>query len=219
MATEDKKISALAEWLWDDIEDLAEMIVAYGGNNFRIALSAIKKYVLGNSDINGTGSSDIPTNGGIQTLSNKTLINTVFNSGGTLNSAITATELNYLEGLDVNVADKFGELESNAAGLESSIDEITAGTRDIGAPKIWSDKIEATATTVTLGASTIESVSNIDINSLVVSVGEVNDTETYLINNSNVTIHDDGSENLTSIVLDPTVVGKTYRFIVYYRLS
>jgi len=124
MAANDKKISSLTEWVYSNIADAANIVVAHAGANYRIMMSTIRQYVLGNREINGTGSNDIPTNGGTQILANKRLNEPSFNSDVRLSSDVTATQMNFLSGLDHNVKNTLNNIGNDILTIENRIDGL-----------------------------------------------------------------------------------------------
>lgn len=124
MAAEDKKISSLTEWLYASVQDAANMVVSHFGSNYRIALSTLKQYVLGNREIGGTGSGDITTNGDAQILTQKRLDSPSFNDDVELNWNVTATQMNFLSGLNVNVNQVLNSIGSDIMTIENRIDDL-----------------------------------------------------------------------------------------------
>lgn len=219
MAAQDKKISSLTQWLYDNIVDAANIVVAYSGENYRIAMSAIRQYVLGNRVINGTGSNDIPTNGGTQTLSNKRLDSPSFNSDTPLSSAVTATQMNHLQNLDVNVKQKFNSLDLDIFGIENNIYNLLDAVNALQADKIYSYGIGvgAGATSITIDAPSMAG-SRIDPYSLSISVYEQTSTFTMkLFNPSDIDISI-SNDSLSSITIKGVSSEKTYRIAIRYRL-
>lgn len=74
------------------------------GSTFKTKIETLIKKVLGNRTIGGTASTDIPTNNGTQTMTNKRLDNPRINETGT--TSVTSTTLNALQA----VAAKIGYL-------------------------------------------------------------------------------------------------------------
>ena len=219
MAAEDKKISSLTEWLYANIVDAANIVVAHAGANYKIAMSTLKQYVLGNRTINGTGSGDIPTNGGSQMFTNKRLDAPSFNSDTTLNSNVTATQMNLLQNLDVNVKQKFDSLDSDVSGIENNIYDLLNAVNALQADKIYSIGQGAGSTSITINASTIDSVNNIDPNSLSIFVYEQRSaTLLQLVNLSNIFIAISGNY-LSSVTIGDVVQGKSYQIVIRYRVS
>lgn len=221
MAAEDKKISVLTEWFnYEDIVDIANIVVAYAGLNYKIAMSTIRQYVLGNREINGTGSGDIPTNGGTQIFTNKTLYQPAFNDATTLNSAVTSTQMNFLENLDTNVKAKFTEIDSNVNGVENTVENLSTTINALQADKIYSVGIGvgAGASSITINAS---SISNYDVDpySLSISVYEQTSPLTMkLLNLSDIDISI--SDNiLSSIGIAEVFPEKAYQIVIRYRLA
>ena len=219
MAAEDKKISSLTEWVYGNIVDAANIIVAHAGANYRIAMSTLKQYVLGNRTIDGIGSSDIPTNSGVQTFTNKRLNNPAFNSDTTLNSNVTATQMNFLQNLDVNVKVKFTSIDATAATNENSIETINTQLDALQADKIYSTGQGAGSESIVIGASTIGGGDNIDPNSLSIFVYEqMSASSLKLLNLSNIFIAISGTY-LSSVTIGDVVSGKSYQIVIRYRLA
>jgi hypothetical protein len=110
MATEDKKISQLAERLYSNLLGTWEFILADSDNltNYRISVAEMKKFILG--VISGGVARPIGTNvagallttDGAQDVSNKNLEHVSIN-GAYLDDDVTGTQLSLLKDLDVNV--------------------------------------------------------------------------------------------------------------------
>ena len=219
MAANDKKISSLTEWVYANIVDAANIVVANAGANYRIAMSTLKQYVLGNREINGTRSGDIPTNGGLQMFTNKRLDNPSFNDDTTLNSNVTATQMNFLANLDVNVKTKFDAIDATAATNESNIEIINTQLDELQADKIFSIGQGTSSTSITISASTIGGGDRVDPNSLSIFVYEQESVSLLkLLNLSNISIEiSDGY--LSSVTIGDVVQGRSYRIVIRYRVS
>ena len=218
MAAQDKKISVLTEWLYANIVDAANIVVAHAGENYRIAMSTLKQYVLGDREINGTRSGDIPTNDGVQILTNKRLDNPSFNDNTTLNSNVTATQMNLLQNLDVNVKQKFDSLDSDVSGIENNIYDLLNAVNALQADKIYSIGQGAGSTSITIDASIIDSLNRIDPNSLSIFVYEQRSaTLLQLVNLSNIFIAISGNY-LSSVTIGDVVQGKSYQIVIRYRV-
>jgi len=218
MAVNDKKISSLTEWLYANIVDAANIVVAHAGGNYRIMMSTLKQYVLGDRTIDGTGSGDIPTNDGVQILTNKRLDNPSFNDNTTLNSNVTATQMNLLQNLDVNVKQKFDSLDSDVSGIENNIYDLLNAVNALQADKIYSIGQGASSTSITIDASTIDSLNRIDPNSLSIFVYEQRSaTLLQLVNLSNIFIAISGNY-LSSVTIGDVVQGKSYQIVIRYRV-
>ena len=220
MAAQDKKISSLTQWFYDNIVDAANIVVAYSGENYRIAMSAIRQYVLGNRVIGGPGSNDIPTNGGTQTLANKRLDEPSFNNDVPLHWSVTATQMNFLQNLDVNVKQKLGNIDSDIIAIESNVEGLYQTVDALQADKIYSTVIGAPSgdTKIKIEAS---SMSNDDIDpySLSISVYEAPGGGVMkLLNLSNIDIVI-ANNILSSIVIADVVPMNTYRIVIRYRLA
>jgi hypothetical protein len=220
MAAQDKKISSLTEWLYENIVDAANIVVAHAGENYRIAMSTIRQYVLGNRVINGIGSNDIPTNGGTQTLANKRLDSPSFNSDTpTLSSAVTATQMNHLQNLDVNVKQALDGITGDIGTVENDVGVLYSMVDALQADKIYSYGIGvgAGATSITILASSI-SGNKINPYSLSISVYEQTSTLTMkLLNLSDIDIVI-SNDFLSSITIGDVYPEKTYRIVIRYRL-
>jgi hypothetical protein len=218
MAAEDKKISVLTEWLYEDIVDIASIVAAYAGGNYRIAMQTIRQYVLGDREINGTGSNDIPTNGGTQTFINKRLDSPSFNDSVQLNSAVTATQMNFLQNLDVNVKQKFDTIDDDVRGVENTVEDLSTTINTLQADKIYSVGMTAGSTSITVLAQSMDS-DKINPYSLSISVYEqISGSLMTLLNLSNVNISI--SDNaLLSIAIGDVVSGKAYQIVIRYRLA
>lgn len=97
MAVENKKISSLTEWIYGNIHDLANIVVAHAGSNYRIAMQTIRQYVLGDRAIGGTDSGDIVTTDDIQSMTNKYFASPRINSANA--TVVTSDELNRSAGV------------------------------------------------------------------------------------------------------------------------
>lgn len=221
MAAEDKKISVLTEWFYEDIVDIAKIVVAYAGLNYKIAMSTIRQYVLGNREINGTGSGDIPTNGGTQIFTNKRLDEPAFNDATTLNSAVTSTQMNFLENLDTNVKAKFTEIDSNVNGVENTVENLSAIINALQADKIYSEEHNASSESILLSASEIGGGNSIDPESLSISVYEYilgTDGTLKLLNLSGIVVSKSG-DNLSNVTIANVTIGRTYQIVIRYRVA
>lgn len=219
MAAQDKKISSLTQWLYDNIVDAANIVVAHAGENYRIAMSTIRQYVLGNRVINGIGSNDIPTNGGTQTLANKRLDSPSFNSDTPLSSAVTATQMNYLQNLDVNVKQALNGIAGDLSTVENDVGVLYSIVDALQADKIYSVGIgtEAGISSIKINASSI-SGNKINPYSLSISVYEQTSTLTMkLLNLSDIDIVI-SNDFLSSITIGDVYPEKTYRIVIRYRL-
>ena len=219
MAAQDKKISSLTQWLYGNIVDAANIVVAHAGENYRIAMSTIRQYVLGNRVINGNDFGDIPTNGGEQTFLNKRLDEPAFNSDTPLSYEVTATQMNYLQNLDVNIKTKFTAIDNTAATNENSIEEINNRLDALQADRIYSYGIGVGAgeSSIKINASSI-SGNKINPYSLSISVYEQTSPLTMkLLNLSDIDISISG-DFLSSITIGEVLPESTYRIVIRYRL-
>lgn len=134
MAAEDKKISSLTEWIYSNIADAANIVVAHAGANYRITMSTIRRYVLGDREIGGNGSRDIVTTDDEQTLTNKTLSSPKINSTtsvtakseeiNTLYGILSTTaELNKLHGVTASTAE-INHLNGVTSSIQTQINNI-----------------------------------------------------------------------------------------------
>lgn len=220
MASQDKKISSLTEWLYQNVEDAANIVVAHFGSNYRIALSTLRRYVLGNREIGGIGSRDITTNTDAQTLTQKRLDSPSFNNDVKLNWNVSATQLNFLSGLNVNVNQVLNTIGSDIMTIEDRLDNLVLALDTLQADKVYSTGIGVGggATSITIDAS---SISNDKINpySLSISVYEQTSPLTMqLLNLSkiDILISDD---ILSSITIADVVSGKSYQIVIRYRVA
>ena len=221
MAAEDKKISALTTWAYAEIQAAATIVVAHASDNYKIALSTLKQYVLGNKTIDGTGSGDIPTNGGTQTFVNKRLDAPSFNNYVTLDSAVTATQMNFLKDLDTNVNAKFENIDANVLGVENIVEGLLNTISALQADKIYSASHAAGGTSIVLGSTAIDSGNKIDPDSLSISVYEYSlgtSVALKLLNLSNIVISKSG-DYLSNITIADTTHGNTYQIVIRYRVA
>lgn len=223
MAAEDKKISVLTEWIYGSIQDAANIVVAHVGSNYRIALSTLKQYVLGDREIGGTGSSDIVTTTDRQTLTQKRLDSPSFNNDVELNSNVTATQMNFLQNLDVNVKQKFDVIASDILGVENSVENLISTVGALQADKIYSASHAAISTSITLTASEIGGGEEIDAHSLSISVYmKPNQLSLRLVNLSNIhiafTVDTPPSSKLTNVTIADVEPEKIYHIIIRYRV-
>jgi hypothetical protein len=219
MAAEDKKISVLTEWIYASIQDAANIVVAHVGSNYRIALSTLKQYVLGNRVIGGAGSNDIPTNGGTQIFTNKRLDSPSFNDDVELNSNVTATQMNFLQNLDVNVKQKFDVIASDILGVENNVENLISTVDALQADKIYSSGQGAGSESIVLSASTIGGGDRIDPDSLSISVYEQTSASSMkLINLSNIVVAR-SDDYLSSVTIADVVSGKSYQIVIRYRVA
>ena len=220
MAAEDKKISVLTEWIYGSIQDAANIVVAYAGANYRIALQTISQYVLGDREIGGAGTRDITTNTDNQILTHKRLDSPAFNDNAELNSNVTATQMNFLQNLDVNVKQKLNSLDGDISGIENNVYNLYSTVDALQADKIFSTGIGVAAgvTSITINAS---SISNDDIDPYSLSISVYEQKSTLLLKLLNlsdidVIISDD---ILSSIVIADVFPEKSYRIVIRYRLA
>jgi hypothetical protein len=219
MAAEDKKISVLTEWIYASIQDAANIVVAHVGSNYRIALSTLKQYVLGNREIDGTGSDDIPTNGGTQIFTNKRLDSPSFNDDVELNSNVTATQMNFLQNLNVNVKGRFDVIASDILGVENNVENLISTVDALQADKIYSSGQGAGSESIVLSASTIGGGDRIDPDSLSISVYEQTSASSMkLINLSNIVVAR-SDDYLSSVTIADVVSGKSYQIVIRYRVA
>lgn len=221
MATEDKKISSLTEWLYASVQDAANIVVAHAGANYRIAMQTLKQYVLGNREIGGPGSRDITTNGDAQILAQKRLDEPSFNDDVPLVWNVTATQMNFLSGLNVNVGQAINGINSNMGTIEDDVENLYSSVNALQADKIYSAGIPALAgeTSIKIEASSMSS-DDIDAHSLSISVYEKPSTYLMkLLNLSNVEISTTLNNILESITIADVVPGMSYQIVIRYRLA
>lgn len=220
MAANDKKISSLTEWIYSNVEDAANIVVAHAGANYRIAMQTIRQYVLGNREIGGTGSSDITTNADAQILTQKRLDSPSFNDDVELDWNVTATQMNHLSGLSHNVQNVLNDIGSDILTIENRIDGLDSTINTLQADKIYSTGIGVGAgvTYITINAS---SISNDDINPYSLSISVYEQTSPLsmkLLNLSDIDILiSDGI--LSSIRIADVVPQKAYQIVIRYRLA
>ncbi|MDY0388338.1 MAG: hypothetical protein RBT65_14710 [Methanolobus sp.] len=217
MAAQDKKISALTEWIYGSIADTANIVVAHAGENYKIAMSTIRQYVLGDRVIGGAGSRDIVTNGDEQILAYKMLYEPSFNDEVTLSWDVTATQMNFLSGLGQNVQNALNSLGGDILTIENRIDDLELAVNALQADKIYSVGIGAAATSITIHASSISEY-KINPDSLSISVYEqTGSLSRKLINLSSINISI--SDNLlSSITIGDVEPGTAYQIVIRYRL-
>lgn len=125
----DSKISLLPEATSINDSDICALVQS--STTKRSYWSLIKSYILGGRTIGGTGSSDVTTNGGIQTQTNKTLtapnINSpVINNGATLNA--TSTDLDKMRDIPTTRTE-LGYVNGARSNLQAQIDgKVNIGT-------------------------------------------------------------------------------------------
>ena len=218
MAAEDKKISVLTEWLYGSIADAANIVVAHAGANYRIMMSTIRQYVLGNREIGGAGSRDIVTTGDEQILRYKRLDESSFNDDVPLNSNVTATQMNHLSGLGQNVQSALNSLGNDILTIENRIDDLELAVNALQADKIYSTLRGAGGEYITVLASEI-SADKIDPNSLSIFVYEQTSVSTMdLLNLSKIRIST-YEDFLSTIEIAEVESGKSYQIVIRYRLA
>lgn len=219
MAAEDKKISVLTEWIYGSIQDAANIVVAHVGSNYRIALSTLKQYVLGNREIGGTGSRDITTNTDSQILTHKRLDSPSFNDDVELDWNVTATQMNFLQNLDVNVKGRFDVIASDILGVENNVENLISTVGALQADKIYSASHAAISTSIPLTALEIGGEDEIDAHSLSISVYiQPTELSMKLVNLSNIQITMSESSKLTNVTIGDVDPEKVYRIIIRYRV-
>ena len=217
MAAQDKKISSLTEWAYGSIADTANIVVAHVGANYRITMSTIRQYVLGDREIGGTGSRDIVTTDDTQILLNKRLDDPSFNNDVPLSWNVTATQMNFLSGLGQNVQNALNSIGGDILTIENRIDGLDSTVDALQADRIYSVGMGTTETTITINASTI-SDDNINPDSLSISVYEqISNLSMRLLSPSNIGISISG-DILSSITIGNVDPAKAYRIVIRYRL-
>lgn len=215
MASQDKKISALTAWFYQDIVGTANIVVAHLGGNYKIAMSAISQYVLGNRRIGTNNTGDIVTIDDEQQLTDKILISPGINSPVEITA--TSTEINYLEGLDRNVKTALDTIGGDILVSENRVEDLSSTVNALQADKIYLVRRGAGATSITILASTI-SEDKINPYSLSISVyGETSISTMKLLNLSNISISTDQT-SLKHITIGDVEPEKTYRIVIRYRL-
>ena len=212
MAANDKKISSLTEWVYSNIADAANIVVAHAGANYRIMMSTIRQYVLGNREINGTGSNDIPTNGGTQILANKRLNEPSFNSDVRLSSDVTATEMNFLSGLDHNVKNTLNNIGNDILTIENRIDNLEEDVGSIASPPfVATYDWNAGGDSLSLLASVLSpDVSMVDPGKVIVQIYILNGTARILAPDVVIQINTNEFNEFHSISLSGLEQGKQY---------
>jgi len=217
MAAQDKKISSLTEWLYNNIVDAANIVVAHAGANYRIMMSTIRQYVLGNREIGGAGSRDIVTTTDEQILANKRLDSPSFNDDVLLNSNVTATQMNHLSGLGQNVQNALNSIGGDILTIENRIDDLDLAVNALQADKIYSVGMGAGATSITIHASSISEY-KINPDSLSISVYEqTGSLSRKLLNLSSINISI-SNDILSSITIGDVEPGTAYQIVIRYRL-
>jgi len=212
MAAEDKKISSLTEWLYASVQDAANMVVSHFGSNYRITLSTLKQYVLGDREIGGTGSQDITTNGDAQILAQKRLDSPSFNDDVELNWNVTATQMNFLSGLNVNVNQVLNSIGSNIMTIENRIDDLEEDVGSITLSTfVATYDFNAGGDSLSLLASVLSpDVSMVDPGKVIVQIYILNDTARILASDVVIQINTNELNEFHSISLSGLEPGKQY---------
>lgn len=221
MAVQDKKISALATWAYTSINAAATIVVALAADNYQIALSTLKQYVLENKEIGGVAAGSVVTNNASQTLSNKALSNPDIN--GTIVS-VTGENINHLSGLSENVQSAIDNLTHDMSVAESHIDAVEEKVDALQADKIYSTSRAAASTSIYLAASEIGGGEEIDAHSLSISVYiQTSTLSMRLVNLSNINISyamgTPPSSKLTNVTIGDVDTDKIYHIIIRYRVA
>lgn len=187
----------------------------------KVTAEIVKDYVLGGAEIGGATSTDITTNNGTQSLTNKTLISPVINStavtatGAEINvlDGITATtaELNYCDGVTSNIQAQFNAISSLSAQPYVTYMYTTTWTQS-GTTKDIEDATILTA----IGDPSGVVISPI----IIISVWQIT-TATYTIDTSVTTeykISFTGVNHLDVINLTNLTNGVSYAIAVSFRL-
>lgn len=212
MATEDKKISSLTEWLYASVQDAANMVVAHFGSNYRIALSTLKRYVLGDREIGGTGSGDIVTTTDEQTLIEKRLDSPSFNDNVKLDSAVTATQVNLLKNLDFNVKAQLDSIGSDIMTIENRIDDLEEDVGSITLSTFVATRdFSAGGDSLSFLASALSpDVSMVDPGKVIVQIYILNGTARILASDVVIQINTNELNEFHSISLSGLEPGKQY---------
>lgn len=212
MAAEDKKISSLTEWIYGSIEDLANIVVAHAGANYRIAMQTIRQYVLGDREIGGTGSRDITTNGDAQILAQKRLDEPSFNDDTKLDSAVTATQVNLLKNLDFNVKAQLDSIGSDIMTIENRIDDLEEDVGSITLSTfVATYDFNAGGDSLSFLASVLSpDVSMVDPGKVIVQIYILNDTARILASDVVIQINTNEFNEFQSISLSGLEPGKQY---------
>ena len=212
MAANDKKISSLTELVYQNIVDTANIVVAFAGLNYRIAMSTIRRYVLGDRTIDGAGSNDIPTNGGTQILANKKLVEPSFNNDARLSWDVTATQMNHLSGLGQNVQNALNSIDGDILTIENRIDDLEEDVGSIASPPfVATYDWNAGGDSLSLLASVLSpDVSMVDPRKVIVQMYILNGTSRILDSNVVIQINTNESNEFHSISLGSLEQGKQY---------
>lgn len=212
MAAEDKKISSLTEWLYASVQDAANMVVAHFGSNYRIALSTLKQYVLDDRVIGDTGLRDITTNGDAQILTQKRLDSPSFNDDVELNWNVTATQMNFLSGLNVNVNQALNSIGSDIMTIENRIDDLEEDVGSITLSTfVATYDFNAGGDSLSLLASVLSpDVSMVDPGKVIVQIYILNDTARILASDVVIQINTNELNEFQSISLSGLEPGKQY---------
>ncbi len=212
MAANDKKISSLTEWVYSNIADAANIVVAHAGANYRIMMSTIRQYVLGDREIGGTGSGDIVTTTDKQTLVEKKLDSPSFNDDVPLNSNVTATQMNFLSGLDHNVKNTLNNIGNDILTIENRIDDLEEDVGSIASPPfVATYDFNAGGESFSLLASVLSpDVSMVDPGKVIVQIYILNGTARILDYNVVIQINTNESNEFHSISLGGLEQGKQY---------
>lgn len=153
MGAVDVKVSALPSAT--SIND-ADLFMLIQTSSKKVTASVVQSYVLEGVTIGGSGSTDITTNNGTQTLTNKTLTAPVI--GGT---AVTASgaEINVLDGIPVGLtATELGYVDGVTSPIQTQINELASASAQPYASYQWAttwvqsgtdDKVIAASTILT----------------------------------------------------------------------
>ena len=212
MAANDKKISSLTEWAYNNIEDVANIVVAHAGANYRIAMQTIRRYVLGDRTIGGAGSRDIVTTTDEQILANKRLEKPSFNDDVLLNSNVTATQLNHLSGLGQNVQNALNGIGSDILTIENRIDDLEGDVGSIASPPfVATYDFNAGGEAFSLLADQLSpDVSMVDPGKVIVQIYILNGTARILDSNVVIQINTNELNEFHSISLGSLEQGKQY---------
>lgn len=212
MAAEDKKISSLTEWIYGSIEDLANIVVAHAGANYRIAMQTIRQYVLGDREIGGDGSRDIVTTTDKQTLIEKRLDSPSFNDDTKLDSAVTATQVNLLKNLDFNVKAQLDSIGSDIMTIENRIDDLEEDVGSITLSTfVATYDFNAGGDSLSFLASVLSpDVSMVDPGKVIVQIYILNGTARILASDVVIQINTNEFNEFHSISLSGLDPGKQY---------
>lgn len=159
MPVEDSKISLLTEKLYNAVNAASEFVVAHAGNNFKIKLSELAKYILG--DVGGV-SRAIGTNatGALVTRDDRqsqispSLLLPKINSVGVVSA--TSAEIDYAAvGATSNVQGQINSIDSRITQNEIDVSDVVYAISQIPHRYTYTAGMGAGSTTQTITAEAI----------------------------------------------------------------